>query len=579
MKFTIALFLGVISANQLEDLQDQVDLLKIRVSKAGQRSIEKEMNDVGNVAKEIKSHKAVRNLKNSFEKFAMSKEIANIKKIDKAFLASPEGKELVHEWMDVGHVLDEHLYKNKNGIHFPNEHMDELSDELNDVVHEYEQLEGSKWDKAYSAGWKAAFESKAGKQLGRRVKTFSETEEAKMLKKEIMEVKAAVKKHVKVTELPDHWKKEANLLKVEVSPEGQEAIEKEFNDIHDVMEDVKMSAPVRNMKNSLEKWGMSPEVAALKKLDQEFLASPEGKELVAEWKDFGEALKSHIKETKNGIHIDDEGMQIIQDEADDVEHEYKMLHGSEWEKKYDAAWKAATSSKQAEQLGRRFDTFSKSDEWKMIETELKELDAALKKHVKVTDLPKDMQAQMELLKIHVSKQGQAKIEKEMADVGSVMKKIKMAKSVRNLKSSLERWAKSDEVAAIKKLDKAFWASPEGQELFHEMKDFHDALKDHVKKTKTGIHIDNEGLQVIEDEADDVEHEYKMLHGSKWDKAYEAAWKKATSSPEAASVQRRAETFGKSAEWKALSKELKELDAALKKNVKVTDLPKDDMYLF
>jgi hypothetical protein len=71
----------------------------------------------------------------------------------------------------------------------------------------------------------------------------------------------------------------------------------------------------------------------------------------------------------------------------------------------------------------------------------------------------------------------------------------------------------------------------------------------------------------------------MLKGSKWDKAYDAAWKKATTSTEAKSVGRRFQTFSKSAEFKALAKELKELDMALKKNVKVTDVPKDDMYLF
>merc|ERR1719379_1285784 len=109
-----------------------------------------------------------------------------------------------------------------------------------------------------------------------------------------------------------------------------------------------------------------------------------------EWKDFGMSLKEHIKKTKNGIHIDHEGMQIIQDEADDVEHEYKMLHGSKWEKAYTAAWKKATSSPEAASVGRRFEKFSTSDEWKMLDKELKELDAALKKHVKVTDLPKDM---------------------------------------------------------------------------------------------------------------------------------------------------------------------------------------------
>merc|ERR1711988_570831 len=221
-----------------------------------------------------------------------------------------------------------------------------------------------------------------------------------------------------------------------------------------------------------------------------------------------------------------------------------------------------------------FETFKKSAEWKMLEKELKELDMALKKHVKVTDLPKDMQEEMELLKIEISKAGQAAIEKEFNDIGVVAKKVHMTKSVRNMKNSLERWGKSDEVAELHKLDKAFWASPEGKELFAEIKDFHDSLKSHVKKTPNGIHIDHEGMQVIEDEADDVEHEYKMLHGSKWEKAYDAAWKKATSSPEAKSVGRRFETFKESEEAKMLAKEIGELKAALKTHVKVTDLPED-----
>ena len=287
---------------------------------------------------EIKKARSTRNLKNSLEKFAMTKEIANIKKIDKAFMASPEGKKLIHEWMDVGHVLDENLYHNKNGIHFPNEHMDELSDELSDVAHEYEKLDGSKWDKAYQAGWKAAFESKHGQQFVRRVKAFRHSDEGEALHKEVVDVKNKIKQHVKVTDVPDHWKDEEDLLKISVSPQGQAAIEKEFNDIGQTMHKIKDARSVRNIRGSLERWGHSDEVQAIKALDKKFLASPEGKELMAEWKDFGEALKEHIKKTKNGIHIDNEGVQIIQDEADDIEHEYKMLHGSKWEKAYDAAW-------------------------------------------------------------------------------------------------------------------------------------------------------------------------------------------------------------------------------------------------
>lgn len=191
--FTIALFIGAISADQLEDLQDEVDLLKIRISKAGQDKIEKEIEDVHQTMEKIKSTRSARNLKNSLEKFAMTKEIAAIKKIDKAFLASPEGQKLVHEWADVGHVLDENMYSNETGYHFPNEHMDEFSDEVNDVAHEYEKLWNGKWHKAYKAGWKAAFESKNGQQLGRRVKTFAQSAEGKALHKEMAEVKAALK--------------------------------------------------------------------------------------------------------------------------------------------------------------------------------------------------------------------------------------------------------------------------------------------------------------------------------------------------------------------------------------------------
>merc|ERR1712139_731652 len=301
-----------------------------------------------------------------------------------------------------------------------------------------------------------------------------------------------------------------------------------------------------------------------------------------EWKDFGEAIKGHIKVVHGGkgLHIDQEGMHVLEDEMDDIEHEYKMLHGSKWDKAYQAGWKAAFESPEGKSLGRRFETFSESAEWQALEKELKELDGALKKNVKITDLPSDA---TDMLKVHVSKAGHAAIEKEFNDVDELVEsdKWKFSKPVRNMENSLERWGRSDEVAAIKALDKKFLASPEGKELMLEWKDFGMSLKEHIKKTKNGIHIDHEGMDIIQDEADDVEHEYKMLHGSKWEKAYDAAWAKATSSPEAKSVGRRFETFSKSAEWKALAKELHELDLALKKNVKVTDVPKDmdDMFVF
>ena len=106
----------------------------------------------------------------------------------------------------------------KDGVHFANEHMDELSDELNDVAHQYEKLDGSKWDKAYEAGWKAALSTKEAKSLGRRAETFKNSEEGQMLKKEIQELKGALHKHVKVSDVPDSWKMAESLADATPAP-------------------------------------------------------------------------------------------------------------------------------------------------------------------------------------------------------------------------------------------------------------------------------------------------------------------------------------------------------------------------
>ena len=77
--------------------------------------------------------------------------------------------------------------------------------------------------------------------------------------------------------------------------EGQKEIEAEFEDVKTVAEAIKDSRVVRNLGKSLERWGKSDEVEHLKELDKKFLASPEGKRLVAEWKDVGECLEDKME--------------------------------------------------------------------------------------------------------------------------------------------------------------------------------------------------------------------------------------------------------------------------------------------
>jgi len=117
MKFaTLAIFLGVISAEQFDE--ELINELKIEISKAGQRAIEKEARDVGMTLKKIENSKPVRNLEASFKRFAHTKEVHQIEQLDKKFLASPAGKRLMKEWRDVGQELKAHLKKTKNGIHY-----------------------------------------------------------------------------------------------------------------------------------------------------------------------------------------------------------------------------------------------------------------------------------------------------------------------------------------------------------------------------------------------------------------------------------------------------------------------------
>ena len=74
-----------------------------------------------------------------------------------------------------------------------------------------------------------------------------------------------------------------------------------------------------------------------------------------------------------------------------------------------------------------------------------------------------------------------------------MKAIKNTRPVRNLQSSLERWAKSYEVAKLHELDKKFYASPEGKRLIQEWKDVGRVLEENIYENDTGIHIPNKAL--------------------------------------------------------------------------------------
>ena len=184
--------------------------MKVKVH--NQEDIESEWTDVEQTWDAIKDSQPVRNLGNSLKKWGESSEVKKIKKLDKKFMKSPEGKRLIAEWEDVFKTLDGAVYHNKSGFHIDNESIAALEDELDDVADQYEELEGSKWDKAYTKAWGAATSNKEAKALERRAKSFKKSEEGAALKKELHEFGKSLHDNVEVSDIPEHWKKDMYLF-------------------------------------------------------------------------------------------------------------------------------------------------------------------------------------------------------------------------------------------------------------------------------------------------------------------------------------------------------------------------------
>jgi hypothetical protein len=190
---------------------DEEDLIKITVDKAGRKQISKEWNDVEHVWKRIEHSKPVRNLGASLNRWGNSKEISDIKALDKKFMSTPRGKKMAREIGDVFQQLDKSVYHNKAGLQINNNELVHIDDELNDVEAEFKSFKKSKWQRMYEEKWEAAFKNKQAHSVHRRMKEFKKSPQAAALKKEMREFKVSLKKNVKVTDIPKNFAEEDNL--------------------------------------------------------------------------------------------------------------------------------------------------------------------------------------------------------------------------------------------------------------------------------------------------------------------------------------------------------------------------------
>lgn len=228
-------------------------------------------------------------------------------------------------------------------------------------------------------------------------KAFKKAKAGQMLKKEVHEFGAALKKHVHVSDVPKKWKKRMNGLHIEVSDEGAEAIVGELSDVEHTWYEIEESDVVQNVGKAFGKWADTDEVEAIEELDKEFHKSEEGQQLMQEWEDFGKALEAAVEETDNGIHIDNDALEEVEEEAEDIEDMYEDLEETHWHTDYEDAFKKAFSTKAAGNLFKSLETFEKSEEHAALKGEVEDVFEALDEHVEVSDVPEHWQEEIDEL--------------------------------------------------------------------------------------------------------------------------------------------------------------------------------------
>lgn len=126
------------------------------------------------------------------------------------------------------------------------------------------------------------------------------------------------------------------------------------------------------------------------------MRSPDGQKLMKEWRDFGEALRAAIVQTPNGIHINNDALDEVEDEVEDIDAQYKHLETTHWNKDYHQAFDSLFHNAEAQRLGHYVETkWNPSREAKRGAKELHEFGQAIHDNVEVSDVPEHWKEAME----------------------------------------------------------------------------------------------------------------------------------------------------------------------------------------
>ena len=127
------------------------------------------------------------------------------------------------------------------------------------------------------------------------------------------------------------------LLQVELPPQGQEAVRREFREYEQVGREFEASPAGRAIQNDFNQWAQSQEVQGLGQTIQQFGNSADGQRLGREVDEAVNTLDRNFQRIPNGFRIDNARLPEIDRQFADIANEINRLQTTQWKQRFDTA--------------------------------------------------------------------------------------------------------------------------------------------------------------------------------------------------------------------------------------------------
>lgn len=182
-------------------MDDELSMIRLEFANKG-AAIKAEGEDVKKVMQAIEKSGDGKNVKAAFERVLASKEVADLKAYDAKFKSTPMGKGLDAAITKALKNTGDSVKADESSISISNDKLPALEKDWKAAEATWKSAEKEGWFKPYDQGLKALGESKEAGQLKHAIQEFEKTPNAHALKKELTDLKHAIKTTTRWTDLP-----------------------------------------------------------------------------------------------------------------------------------------------------------------------------------------------------------------------------------------------------------------------------------------------------------------------------------------------------------------------------------------